>query len=102
MVKKRTKTKWFVVIIGMEVGVSSHFIKRARRLSKAERDELDERTEWFQVDPNDPRLKMHALTGNLKGCFSFSITRGKRVKFIFVNKDKVLFIDVGSHEEIYG
>lgn len=85
----------------MEVGLSSHFVKRARRLSKTERDELDKRTGWFLVDPKDPRLKTHALTGNLKGCFSFSIMRGKRVKFIWVSDDKVLFIDVGSHEEVY-
>lgn len=85
----------------MEVGVSSYFIKRARRLSKTERDELDKRTEWFQIDPNDPRLKTHALTGNLRGYFSFSIMRGKRVKFVWVNKNGIIFVDVGSHEEVY-
>ena len=85
----------------MVVGISSHFTKRAKRLSKIERDELDLRTEWFMADPKDYRLKTHALTGNLKGYFSFSITRGKRVKFIWVSDNKVLFIDVGSHEEVY-
>lgn len=85
----------------MNVGTSSHFLKRARRLSKAERDELISRTEWFRENPNDLRLKTHALTGNLRGYFSFSITRGKRVKYILVGDDKAIFVDVGSHEEVY-
>lgn len=85
----------------MKVGTSSHFLKRARRLSKIEKDELVSRTEWFREDPNDPRLKTHALTGNLKGYFSFSITRGKRVKYVLVGGDAAILVDVGSHDEVY-
>ncbi len=85
----------------MKVGTSSHFLKRARRLSKAEKEELDLRTEWFRKNPSDLRLKTHALTGNLKGYFSFSITRGKRVKYILVGGDKAIFVNVGSHDEVY-
>lgn len=85
----------------MEVGLSSHFVKRARRLSKQERDSLDLRTEWFQKHPGDSRLKTHSLTGKLKGFFSFSISFGKRVKYIVVDKNKAVFVDVGSHDEVY-
>lgn len=85
----------------MRVGLSSHFRKRAKRLSKEERNELDLRTEWFQRDPHDPRLKAHALTGKLKGYFSFSITHNKRVKYVLVEKDRAIFVDVGSHDEVY-
>lgn len=85
----------------MEIELSSHFVKRARRLSTKEKEELSQRTEWFRKDPDDPRLKTHALTGKLKGFFSFSISRGKRVKFIYVDKKVVLFVEVGPHEEVY-
>ena len=85
----------------MNVGISSHFLKRMRRLSRMERDELDLRTEWFRKNPNDSRLKTHALTGNLKGYFSFSITHGKRVKYVLVGEDKAIFVNVGSHDEVY-
>jgi len=37
----------------------------------------------------------------LKGLFAFSIKRRKRVKFSFFDKNKTLFIDVGSHDEVY-
>ena len=85
----------------MKIGLSSRFIKNAKKLSQQEKDELDTRTGWFGNDPRDPRLKTHALTGQLKGYFSFSITRKKRVKFIFLENDKILFVDVGSHDEVY-
>lgn len=85
----------------MEVELSSNFLKRARRLSAREKRKLSERTEWFRCDPHDPRLKNHALTGKLKGLYSFSISYGKRVTYMLIDKTTALFTDVGSHEEVY-
>jgi len=82
----------------MEVELSSNFLKRARRLSAVEKHRLSEHTEWFRHDPRDPRLKTHALTGKLKGLYSFSITYGKRVTYVLVDPSTALFTDVGSHE----
>lgn len=85
----------------MNVGISSHFKKMAKKLSQTERQVLDEKIEWFVNNPSDPRLKTHALTGRLKGYFSFSISFKKRVVFIFVSEDEAILIDVGSHDEVY-
>lgn len=85
----------------MEVELSSNFIKRARRLSEQEKRKLSSTTEWFRHDPRDPRLKTHALTGKLKGLYSFSISYGKRVTYVVANKTTALFTDVGSHNEVY-
>jgi len=85
----------------MKIGLSSYFEKRVKRLSAEEKTALDEKTEWFVVNASDPRLKVHALGGKLKGYFSFSITYKKRVKFRFTGKDEVIFVDVGPHEEVY-
>ena len=85
----------------MRVGISSHFEKRARRLSAEEKEAMDERTEWFMSDKSDSRLKVHALTGKLKGYVSFSISRKKRIKFKFVSENEAIFIDVGPHDDVY-
>lgn len=85
----------------MEVELSSNFLKRARKLSSREKRRLSERTEWFRRNPRDPRLKTHALTGKLKGLYSFSITYGKRVTYLLVNPSAAVFTDVGSHNEVY-
>ncbi|MDP1722512.1 MAG: hypothetical protein Q8L37_04865 [Candidatus Gottesmanbacteria bacterium] len=85
----------------MDVELSSNFLKRARRLSAKEKGKLSESTEWFRRDPHDPRLKTHALTGKLKGIYSFSVTYGKRVTYMRVDEHTALFTDVGSHEDVY-
>lgn len=85
----------------MEVELSSNFIKRARRLSSQEKRRLSEHTEWFRKDPRDPRLKTHALTGKLKGLYSFSVTYRKRVTYLLVTPITALFTDVGAHDEVY-
>lgn len=85
----------------MEVELSSHFLKRARNLSTQEKQKLSQHTEWFRQNPRDPRLKNHALTGKFKGLYSFSLTYGKRVTYILIDNQTALFIDVGSHDEVY-
>lgn len=85
----------------MEIGVTSHFAKRAKRLSLKERRLLDLKTEIFCTNFQDPRLKTHRLKGRLKEYLAFSLTHSKRVKFIFLEENKALFIDVGSHDEVY-
>lgn len=85
----------------MEVGITPYFTKRAKRLSPKERKLLDLKTEIFQVNYLDARLKTHRLKGKLQECLSFSLTHSKWVKFILVSHNKALFVDVGSHDEVY-
>lgn len=84
----------------MEVELSSHFLKKAKKLSIEEQTKLSNKVELFRLNPSDPRLKTHALTGKLKGLYSFSATFGKRVTYEIV-ENKALFVDVGSHDEVY-
>ncbi|MEK7141843.1 MAG: hypothetical protein AAB800_04890 [Patescibacteria group bacterium] len=85
----------------MDIELSTNFLKRARRLSAQEKQKLSERTEWFRINPHDPRLKTHALTGKLKGLYAFSVSFGTRVTYLLVTKTTALFTDVGSHDEVY-
>jgi addiction module RelE/StbE family toxin len=57
--------------------------------------------EVFSNDPYEPSLRTHKLSGELEGLWSFSITYDIRVIFAFLDKNKVLLIDIGSHEEVY-
>ncbi len=49
----------------------------------------------------DEQLRTHKLSGKLKKLWSFTIEYDVRVIFYFVEKDKVIFIDIGKHDEIY-
>jgi len=85
----------------MEIALSSNFLRKAKKLSKKDKILLSERTDIFRNNPNDSRLKTHPLTGKLKGMLSFSINYSKRVIFLYVEPNKVLFFDIGSHNEVY-
>lgn len=53
-------------------------------------------------DPFAQELRTHKLTGNLSGCWAFSVDKDRRVVFMFLKgKNSVLLIDIGTNEEVY-
>ena len=54
----------------------------------------------FQNNPFDQTLRTHKLSGRLKDLWSFSIEYDVRVVFT-IEGDRALFIDIGTHEEVY-
>lgn len=57
--------------------------------------------ELFCENPWNPQLRTHKLTGKLDGLWAFSVSYDYRVVFRFMNKEEVLLIDIGSHDEVY-
>ena len=55
----------------------------------------------FKENPFDSQLKTHKLKGKLKDLFSFSIDYDCRIIFSFYENDKVIFEDIGTHDEVY-
>jgi mRNA-degrading endonuclease YafQ of YafQ-DinJ toxin-antitoxin module len=54
--------------------------------------------ERFVEDPYAKELRTRKLTGNLSGCWAFSVDEDRRV---LKAKNSVLLIDIGTHEEVY-
>ncbi|MDQ3252325.1 MAG: type II toxin-antitoxin system mRNA interferase toxin, RelE/StbE family [Acidobacteriota bacterium] len=88
----------------MEIAFSSSF-KRAFKKNIAGNASLEtefwERIELFKNNPFEPKLRTHKLSGKLKDLWSFSIEYDLRVIFSFAEQGKVIFVDVGSHKEVY-
>lgn len=89
----------------MEIAFSTSF-KRAFKKKFKTKKEFEklfwEATSLFIQDPFHPLLKTHKLSGNLKNLWSFSVTYDIRVIFFFEdNNTKAIFIDIGSHDEVY-
>jgi proteic killer suppression protein len=59
------------------------------------------RMELFLASPFSPQLRTHKLSGKLEGQWAFSIDEDCRVVFEFMGEDKVLLIDIGTHDEVY-
>ena len=88
----------------IEIAFSSSF-KRAFKKRIAGNPNIEarfwERVEDFKNNPFDPKLRTHKLSGKLRDLWSFSIEYDHRVIFYFVDKQRALFIDIGTHKEVY-
>jgi len=88
----------------VQVAFSSSF-KRAKK-KRIDPDKKTEQKFWdtlhiFIQNPFDTRLRTHKLSGRLENLWSYSVEFDVRVIFYFSGDHKVVFIDVGTHEEVY-
>ncbi len=88
----------------MEVSFSSSF-KRAFKKPIQGNTDLETRfwqkLEKITIDPFDPSLKTHKLSGKLKELWSFRVDYDERILFYFTEDEKAVFVDIGSHDEVY-
>lgn len=87
-----------------EVAFSSSFKRAFKRRIKGNpvlETRFWNRLETFQNNPFDQTLRTHKLSGRLKDLWSFSIEYDLRVVFSFLEDDRALFVDIGTHEEVY-
>ena len=86
------------------VAFSSSF-KRALKKKIKNNKELEnkfwEKVETFINNPFEKNLRTHKLSGKLKDLWSFTVDYDFRVIFYFEEKDKCVFIDIGTHQEVY-
>jgi len=51
----------------------------------------------FKTDPEDSRLKNHALIGKLNGLFAISVDYHYRIIYVYRPDGDVAFLDIGTH-----
>lgn len=88
----------------VEISFSSSFRRAFKKRIKGNLDlELKfwQKVEKFTIDPFEQSLKAHKLSGKLKELWSFSLEYDERVLFYFTEDGNVVFVDIGSHDEVY-
>jgi mRNA-degrading endonuclease YafQ of YafQ-DinJ toxin-antitoxin module len=89
----------------MEVAFSDSFKKAFKKRIKSTDIETEFwiHLELFILDPFNTKLKTHKLSGKLKDLWSFSIDYNIRVVFFFSTDKpkKAIFVDIGTHDEVY-
>jgi addiction module RelE/StbE family toxin len=88
----------------INVNFSPSFKRAFKKLIKGNRnlkEKFWQKVEIFTNNPFDSSLKTHKLSGNLKDLWSFSIEYNVRIIFYFEDNQKVVFIDIGSHDQVY-
>lgn len=88
----------------VEISFSSSFRRAFKKRIKGNLDleaKFWQKVEQFTIDPFEQSLKTHKLSGKLKELWSFSVEYDERVLFYFTEDGNVVFVDIGSHDEVY-
>ncbi len=83
-------------LVGMVIYYYPSFLRQVKKLPKAIREFAVEQTKLFMKDPRDPVLKLHKLTGRLKGNFAFSINFRYRI-VLEIRGNQAFFHSIGDH-----
>lgn len=78
-----------------------HKTERAEINSEELADLVDRKITLFSKNPDDTRLKSHALKKKMKGKLAFSITDDIRIIYKWTGKSSVRFLTIGSHSKVY-
>ena len=63
------------------------------------KQDFAKKIQTFKKFPFHPSLYTHKLSGNLTDCYAFYLKDGFRVLFDFVERDTVLLVNIGSHDD---
>lgn len=84
----------------MKIQFHKNFIKQYKKRRSIKR-QIDERIVLFRIDPFDPILNNHGLTGKYEGYRSINITGDFRAIFELIDDDTARFIDMDTHGNLY-
>jgi addiction module RelE/StbE family toxin len=76
-----------------------------RKLNKYKKKDINRykrillKIELFKTDINNPSLKVHKLKGEYGSYWSFSVEED--LKIIYIYKDRITLVDIGTHDEVY-
>ena len=81
------------------------YLKRAKKFAKRHpelRNLYQKTLQLLEQNPFHPSLRLHPLTGNLNELHSISINLSYRITIdLLIDDETIIFINVGSHDEIY-
>jgi addiction module RelE/StbE family toxin len=85
----------------MRVHFHHYFDKRFSKLPAKIQAKASEKIQIFSNDPFNNFLRNHALTGKYLGFRSINITGDYRAVYNPVSPKDALFIDIGTHSQLY-
>ena len=88
-----------------EILYTDSYLERAGKFIKKHPDlisQYEKTLKILEINPYHPSLRLHKLRGKLSELYSVSINISYRVTIIFlIDNDKIIPIDIGSHDEVY-
>jgi len=88
-----------------EILYTDSYLKRAKKFIKKHSNlisQYEKTLKLLEINPYHPSLKLHRLRGTLSELYSVSINISYRITIFFIiQDDKIIPIDIGSHDEVY-
>ena len=81
--------------------VSTKYTKNYRKQTSIIKDAVEEKERIFLQNSHDARLGTHKLHGKDREAWAYWITRKIRIKFMFISPHRVLYLDIGTHDQVY-
>lgn len=86
----------------LNVAYSKKFLKSLNKLPQNVQLKAIAKEKIFRADIFDYSLKTHKLHGKQKEEWAYSVDNSYRATFIFVGNKEILFLDIGTHDQLYG
>lgn len=89
----------------MHIKLSSSVIKELSKIKQKDKklsDRIQKQLLLFKSNPKHPSLRTHKLTGSMGNMWSISVSMSKRMVYRLLDNDRAYFIDIGTHDEVYG
>lgn len=85
----------------LEISVTDTFVRLYQKLPLHIRKKADAKTKFFRQNPFHPSLRTKKLEPHHEEMWSFWIDRDYRIKFRFVDSQRVHFLFIGNRKDIY-
>lgn len=82
----------------MTIFYTSKFERAYKNLPDFLKNKAKQKEIIFRNNPFDKRLKTHKLSGKYGKYWSFSISGSHRIMFEFLDKNEIVFINIGDHD----
>jgi len=86
----------------MQFQSKREFDRNYLKLNQKIQTRFKERKELFSREPNCRILNIHKLSGKYDGMWSINITGDYRAIFDKQENEIVVFINIGTHSELFG
>jgi toxin HigB-1 len=89
----------------VEIIYTYSYLKRAKKFFKIHPEiilQYEKTLKLLELNPGHPSLRLHKLHGKLSEMYSVSINISYRICIDFIiEEDKIIPVDIGTHDEVY-
>lgn len=77
-------------------------LEKIQRKDRKLANRIEKQIVLFEENPKHPSLRTHKLAGTIDNMWSISITMSIRMVYVLLDRNSVIFVKIGTHDEVYG